>query len=166
MVLAFISWPTFVWLRGRASAFSRADPGVPWSLFVGVGVLALVIGSSISGMAGRLGIYAENSRLNSAHDAWFASHGTDRRESCHALAPDTIAAAFDSLQRLDAALYQGFVILLLLLFFLVEGPALADRLRLSLDERDPNPARLADLAVMLDSISHYAPRSTPSLVWG
>jgi predicted PurR-regulated permease PerM len=40
------------------------------------------------------------------------------------------------------AIYQGLVITLLLLFFLVEGPAIVERVRLSLDDSDPNPARL------------------------
>jgi len=145
MVLALIFWPLFVWLRGHGLGLVPALIVLMVGLFAGVAVIALVIGSSISGMASRIGVYTEelSARLQ-ALDAWFASQGMADVNLASLLSPDAIMALFDALvSALTSALYQGFVILLMLLFFLVEGRAIADRIRLSLDDDDPNPARLA-----------------------
>ncbi len=166
MVLAFISWPIFVRLRTRGLGTLPALLVFLAGLLISVGLLALVIAYSISGLTDRLGVYAEqlSAELQST-DAWFASHGLTDVNLANALAPDAIAAAFGSLvSALTAALYQGFVIILLLLFFLVEGPALADRLRLSLDERDPNPARLA--AFGRDVGQYFALRAAVNAITG
>jgi len=145
MVLALIFWPLFVWLRTHGLGIVPALLVLVVGLLVGVGLIALVIGSSISSMASRIGLYTDelSARLQSL-DAWFASYGGSDVNLANLLAPDAIGALFGALvNALTSALYQGFVILLLLLFFLVEGQAIVDRIRLSLDERDPNPARLA-----------------------
>jgi predicted PurR-regulated permease PerM len=129
MVLALIFWPVFIWLRTHCLGIVASLLVLVVGLALGVGLIVLVIGSSISGMASRLDIYTQelSARLQSL-DAWFASNGIH----------DVNLASV-----LTSALYQGFVILLLPLFFLVEGQAIADRIRLSLDEGNPNPARLA-----------------------
>jgi AI-2 transport protein TqsA len=145
MVLAFIFWPLFVWLRTHGLGIVPALIVLVVGLLVGCGLIALVVSSSIGGMASRLGVYTQDlsARLQSL-DAWSASYGLTGVSLASLLSPDTIMALFSALVGgLTSALYQGLVILLLLLFFLVEGRAIADRIRLSLDESDPNPARLA-----------------------
>jgi predicted PurR-regulated permease PerM len=135
-------------------------------LLVGVGLIAVVIGSSISGMASRMGVYTEelSARLQSV-DAWFASYGITDVNLASLLSPDTIMALFGTLvSGLTSALGQGFVILLLLLFFLVEGRAIADRVRLSLDESDPNPARLAKFG--RDVGQYFALRAAVNAITG
>jgi AI-2 transport protein TqsA len=145
MVLALIFWPLLVWLRTRGLGTLPALIVLVVGLLAGVGLIALVIGSSISGMASRIGVYTQDlsARLQSL-DAWFASNGLTDVNLASLLAPDTVASLFSALvSALTSALGQAFVILLLLLFFLVEGRAIADRVQLSLDAHDPNPARLA-----------------------
>ena len=145
MVLALIFWPLLVWLRTHGLGSVPALIVLVVGLLVGVGLIALVIGSAISGMASRVGVYTEDlSAKVQSLDVWFASYGLTDVQLAGLLSPDTIVELFNALVGgLTSALHQGFVILLLLLFFLVEGRAIADRVRLSLDESDPNPARLA-----------------------
>jgi predicted PurR-regulated permease PerM len=148
MVLAFILWPLLVWLRARGLGSVPALIVLVVGLLAGVGLIALVIGSAITSMAGRIGVYSENlsSRLQSL-DAWFANQGLADVNLASLLPPDTVNALFSALvSSVVSALYQGFLILLLLLFFLIEGRAIGDRVRLALDESDPNPRRLAVFA--------------------
>src|SRR5262249_32036932 len=64
-----------------------------------------------------------------------------------ALTPDRISGVFGAfVGGMVSALYQALLILLMLLFFLTEGPAIADRVRRSLPSDDPNPDRLLGLA--------------------
>ena len=145
MVLALIFWPLLVWLRARGLGALPSLLVLVVGLVVGVSLIALVIGSSISGMASRLDTYTQHlsERLQSL-DAWFASQGLADVNLAALLSPDTITALFSAFaSTVMSALYQGFIILLMLLFFLVEGRAIVDRIRQSLDEHDPNPARLA-----------------------
>jgi predicted PurR-regulated permease PerM len=145
MVLALIFWPLFVWLRRHGLGIVAALIVLLVGLLASAGLLALVIGSSISSMASRIGFYADelSARLQNL-DAWFASYGVSDVNLASLLSPEAIASLFGAFVGvLTSALYQALVILLLLLFFLVEGPAIAERIRLSLDEGDPNPARMA-----------------------
>jgi predicted PurR-regulated permease PerM len=144
MVLALIFWPLLVWLRTRGLGLVPTLLVLVVGLLVGVGLIALVIGSSITGMASRIDVYTQElSARAQSLDAWFASNGFSDVNLASLLSPDAIAALFGALVgALTSALYQAFVILLLLLFFLVEGQAITDRIRLSLGEDDPNPARL------------------------
>jgi len=145
MVLALIFWPLLVWLRGRGLGTLPSLLVLFVGLIVGATVIALVIGSGVSGMAARMDTYTQGlSEQLQSLDAWFASHGLTDVNLAAALSPDTIKALFSAFaSSLTSALYQGFIILLMLLFFLVEGRAVVDRIRQSLDANDPNPARLA-----------------------
>jgi predicted PurR-regulated permease PerM len=145
MVLALIFWPLLVWLRTHGLGVVPALLVLVVGLVVGAALIALVIGSAISGMASRIGVYTQDlSERLQGLDAWFASYGLQDVNLASLLSPEAITSLFSALVgALASALSQGFVILLLLLFFLVEGHAIADRIRLSLDENDPNPARLA-----------------------
>jgi AI-2 transport protein TqsA len=166
MVLALIFWPLFVWLRTHGLGIVAALLVLVVGLMVGVGLIVLLIGSSISGMASRIDVYTEelSARLQSL-DAWFASNGLSDVNLAGLMSPDTIAALFSALvDILTSALHQGFVILLLLLFFLVEGQAIFDRIRLSLDESDPNPARLAKFG--RDVGQYFALRAAVNAITG
>jgi predicted PurR-regulated permease PerM len=145
MVLAFIFWPLLVWLRARGLGTLPALIVLVVGLITGFGLIALVIGSSISGAVSRIDLHTHDlsARLQGL-DAWFASYGLTDVNLVSLLPPDTVASFFGALvSATTSALYQAFVILLLLLFFLVEGRSIADRIRLSLDAHDPNPARVA-----------------------
>jgi predicted PurR-regulated permease PerM len=166
MVLAFIFSPLIVWLRTRGVGIVPALIILVVGLLVSAGLIALIIGSAISAMASSLGVYSEelSARLQGV-DAWFASNGIDGVNLASLLSPDTISAVFGALvSGLTSAVYQGFVILLLLLFFLVEGRAIADRVRLSLDEGDPNPARLAKFG--RDVGQYFALRAAVNAITG
>jgi predicted PurR-regulated permease PerM len=145
IVLALIFWPLYAWLRSRGLGTLPALMLLLAGLVVGAAVLALVVGSSISGLANRLAMYTDrlSAELQSLDD-WFAIHGMSDVHLADVLSPATIEAAFTTLVgALIGAVYQGLLMLLLLVFFLFEGPVIVDRLRRSLDAGDPNPARLA-----------------------
>jgi predicted PurR-regulated permease PerM len=166
MVLALIFWPLLVWLRSRGLGLVSALIVLVLGLLVGVGLIALVIGSSISGMASRMDMYTEElSAKLQGLDTWLASQGLTDVNLASLLPPDTIAALFGALvNALTSALYQGFVILLMLLFFLIEGPAIAQRIRLSLDQSDPNPARLGQFG--RDVGQYFALRAAVNAITG
>jgi predicted PurR-regulated permease PerM len=166
MVLALIFWPLLVWLRSRGLGKAPALIVLMVGLLVGVGLIAMVIGSSLNGVASRMGVYTEELSANLQRvDAWFASQGVADVNLAAVFSPDAITALFSTLlSALTSALYQGFVILLLLLFFLVEGPAIAERIRLSLGESDPNPARMARFG--RDVGQYFALRAAVNAVTG
>src|SRR5262252_8468472 len=166
MVLALIFWPLLVWLRGRGLGTLPSLLVLFVGLIVGATVIALVIGSGVSGMAARMDTYTQGlSEQLQSLDAWFASHGLTDVNLAAALSPDTIKALFSAFaSAVTSALYQGFIILLMLLFFLVEGRAVVDRMRQSLDAHDPNPARLAQFG--RDVGQYFALRAAVNAITG
>ncbi len=100
---------------------------------------------SMAGLAERLNLYADHfSDELQQLDAAMRSHGLADADLATLLSPQTIASLFAAfIGVLTDALQQAFLILLLLLFFLAEGPLILARLRASLDRGDPNPLRLA-----------------------
>jgi predicted PurR-regulated permease PerM len=96
-------------------------------------------------MATRLTTYSEHLSANLQQlDAWLRSHGLADADLADLLSPQTLASLFAWLvDALAGALRQAFIILLLLLFFVAEGPFIMKRLRASLREDDPNIARLS-----------------------
>jgi predicted PurR-regulated permease PerM len=131
LVLALIFWPVYVWLRGRGLAPWLALLALLVGLVVGFVLLVAPVSYSMSSMLTRLTTYSEHLSANlQLLDA--------------SVSPQTLASLFAWLVgTLAGALRQGFIILLLLLVFVAEGPFVMARLRASLREDDPNIARLS-----------------------
>ncbi len=145
LVLALIFGPVYAWLRGRGLSAPLALVALLVGLIVGVGLVVLIMAYSITGVASRLATYSDNlsAQLRSL-DAWLQSVGFTDADLAGVLSPEVIAEAFAAVvSLLLGALRQGFVVLLMLLFFLIEGPAVMRRLRASLAPNDPNSERLA-----------------------
>jgi predicted PurR-regulated permease PerM len=145
LVLALIFWPVYVWLRGRGLEPWLALLALLVGLVVAFALLVVLVSYSMSSMATRLTVYSEHLSANMQQlDALLASHGLADVDLVDLLSPQTLASLFAWLAgTLASALRQGFIILLLLLFFVAEGPFIMARLRASLREDDPNIARLS-----------------------
>jgi len=145
LVLALIFWPVYQWLRGRGLGAFPALLALLVLLIVGAVALGLIVAFSINGLVDRLAFYADHftSELRSL-DATLASVGLGNADVASAASPDAIASGVGALLGFAiGALYQALLMLLYLLFFLAEGPAIMQRIRVSLADGDPNPARLA-----------------------
>jgi predicted PurR-regulated permease PerM len=145
MVLALIFWPVYLWLRGRGLGTLPALIVLLLLLIVGVVALGLIVAYSVSGLVNRMALYSDHfaAELQSL-DASLASVGLGGADLTSTLSPDALAGGLGALiSGAIGVLYQGLLMLLYLLFFLAEGPAIMDRIRVSLAEGDPNPARLA-----------------------
>jgi predicted PurR-regulated permease PerM len=145
LVLALIFWPVYTWLRRRGLASWLALLALLVALVVGFLLLVTLVAYSMSSMATRLTTYSEQLSVNLQQlDAWLRSHGLADADLVDLLSPQTLASLFAWLAgALAGALRQAFIILLLLLFFVAEGPFIMARLRASLREGDPNIARLS-----------------------
>jgi predicted PurR-regulated permease PerM len=166
LVLALIFWPLYVWLKGHGLGTLPALIVLLAGLVLGSGLLALLIAYSVNEMAARLSMYTNHlSAQLQGLDASAASHGLNGMSLANVLSPDRINGAFGALVGgLTDALAQAFVILLLLLFFLVEGPALVNRLRLGFDQGDPNQVRL--VAFGREVAQYFALRAAVNAVTG
>jgi len=144
IVLALIFWPLYVWLRGRGLGALAALVALLAMIVVGTALLAIVLGYSLGALASRMGVYAENlsARLQSV-DALLASYGLSEVDLASLLPPQAVLAAFGAIVGgLTSVAISGLFLLLVLAFFLAEGPAIAGRVRTSLDPTDPLPDRL------------------------
>jgi AI-2 transport protein TqsA len=135
----------YQWLRSRRLGTFPALIVLLLLLIVGAGVLGLVVAYSISGLLNRMALYSDHfaSELQTL-DASLASVGLANADLASTLSPAAIVGGLGALiGGVIGVLYQALLMLLYLLFFLAEGPAIMERIRLSLDDGDPNPARLA-----------------------
>jgi predicted PurR-regulated permease PerM len=145
LVLALIFWPLYAWLRARPLPAWLALMVLLSGLVVSFALVVALMAYSMAGLAERLNLYADHfSDELQQLDTALRSQGLADADLAAVLSPQTIASLFGAfIGALTDALQQAFLILLLLLFFLAEGPLIMSRLRASLDRGDPNAARLA-----------------------
>jgi AI-2 transport protein TqsA len=144
VVLALLFSPIYAWLRRRRIPTSLALV----IMLVGISVLFLaiflIVGISIARFSGEIGHYT--SQLNGKLDdlqGLAKSLGISQADVQKTLDPAALTGAISSvLGGVAAFLSNLFLILLYILFFLAEGPAMMNRLRRSAGEDHPQVMRL------------------------
>jgi AI-2 transport protein TqsA len=144
VVLALLFSPIYAWLRRR---------GVPTPLalvimLVGLTVLFLgiagIVGISIARFSGDIGSYT--GKLNGQLDniqSLTKSLGVSKADLHKALSPSALTGAIGAiLSGVADFLSNLFLILIIVLFLLAEGPSMMNRLRASTGEDHPQVARL------------------------
>jgi predicted PurR-regulated permease PerM len=145
VVLALLFSPIYAWLRRRRVP----TPLALVIMLVGLSVLFLaiagIVGVSIARFSGDIGSYT--SKLNGQLDnmqSLTKSLGVSKSDLHKALSPSALTGAIGSiLGGIADFLSNLFLILIIVLFLLAEGPAMMNRLRASTGEDHPQVARLA-----------------------
>jgi AI-2 transport protein TqsA len=144
VVLALLFSPLYSWLRRRGLPTPLAL--VLTLIFVGAifAGLFFTLGVSISRFTARLGFYTSqlNGQLNNL-DVLIERLGLSDVDLHDVVKPGALAQALGAvLSGIAGFLSDLFLILMIMLFLLAEGPAMMDRLRSSVPEDNPQVARL------------------------
>ena len=146
VVLALLFGPIYVWLQRRVpDALALVLMLVVLTiLFVG---LSFILGASISRFTERIGFYtAELKGQLDGLDALLERLGLSNVDVGDVVKPSALTDALGAvLSGIAAFLSDLFLILIIMLFLLAEGPAMMDRLRASVPEDNPQVARLTDV---------------------
>jgi AI-2 transport protein TqsA len=145
VVLALLFSPIYAWLRRRRVP----TPLALVIMLVGLTLLFLAIagimGVSIARFSGEIGSYT--SKLSSQLDniqSLTKSLGVSQADLHKALSPSALTGAIGAiLSGVADFLSNLFLILIIVLFLLAEGPAMMNRLRASTGEDHPQVARLS-----------------------
>src|SRR5215204_1705440 len=145
VVLALLFSPIYAWLRRRRVP----TPLALVIMLVGLTVLFLaiagILGVSIARFSGDIGSYT--SKLNGQLDniqSLTKSLGISKADLHKALSPSALTGAIGAiLSGVADFLSNLFLILIIVLFLLAEGPAMMNRLRASTGEDHPQVERLA-----------------------
>ncbi len=144
LVLALLFSPIYAWLRRRRIPTPLALVIMLVGLTVLFATIAGIMGVSIARFSGDIGSYT--SKLNGQLDSiqsLTSNLGVSRDDLQKALDPRALTEAIGSiLGGVADFLSNLFLILIIVLFLLAEGPALMNRLRASTGEDHPQVARL------------------------
>jgi AI-2 transport protein TqsA len=145
VVLALLFSPIYAWLRRRRVP----TPLALVIMLVGLSVLFLglagILGVSIARFSGEIGSYTGklNDQLGNIQSLT-NSLGVSKADLHKALSPSALTGAIGAiLSGVADFLSNLFLILIIVLFLLAEGPAMMNRLRVSTGEDHPQVARLA-----------------------
>jgi AI-2 transport protein TqsA len=145
VVLALLFSPIYAWLRRR----QVPTPLALVIMLVGLSVLFLglagILGVSIARFSGEIGSYTGklNDQLGNIQSLT-KSLGVSKADLHKALSPSALTGAIGAiLSGVADFLSNLFLILIIVLFLLAEGPAMMNRLRVSTGEDHPQVARLA-----------------------
>ena len=146
VVLALLFGPIYFWLQRRVpDALALVLMLVVLTIiFVG---LSFVLGASITRFTERIGFYtAELKGQLDGLEALLERLGLSNVEVRDVVKPSALTEALSAvLSGIAAFLSDLFLILIIMLFLLAEGPAMMDRLRASVPEDNPQVARLTDV---------------------
>jgi AI-2 transport protein TqsA len=145
VVLALLFSPIYAWLRRRRVP----TPLALVIMLVGLSVLFLglagILGVSIARFSGEIGSYTGklNDQLGNIQSLT-KTLGVSKADLHKALSPSALTGAIGAiLSGVADFLSNLFLILIIVLFLLAEGPAMMNRLRVSTGEDHPQVARLA-----------------------
>jgi AI-2 transport protein TqsA len=145
VVLALLFSPIYAWLRRR----QVPTPLALVIMLVGLSVLFLglagILGVSIARFSGEIGSYTGklNDQLGNIQSLT-KTLGVSKADLHKALSPSALTGAIGAiLSGVADFLSNLFLILIIVLFLLAEGPAMMNRLRVSTGEDHPQVARLA-----------------------
>ena len=146
VVLALLFGPIYFWLQRRVpDALALVLMLVVLTIiFVG---LSFVLGASITRFTERIGFYtAELKGQLDGLEALLERLGLSNVDVRDVVKPSALTEALSAvLSGIAAFLSDLFLILIIMLFLLAEGPAMMDRLRASVPEDNPQVARLTDV---------------------
>ena len=144
VVLALLFSPIYAWLRRRRVPTPLALVIMLVGLTVLFAAIAGIMGVSIARFSGDIGSYT--GKLNGQLDSFQSltkSLGISKDDLHKALSPSALTGAIGSiLGGIADFLSNLFLILIIVLFLLAEGPAMMNRLRASTGEDHPQVARL------------------------
>jgi AI-2 transport protein TqsA len=163
IVLTLTFYPVYSWLRRRGLPTPLALVVMLVGLTILFVVLILLLGSSISRFTERVGFYTQhlNGQLVDL-DALIERLGLPNVDLRDVVKPSAIADAFVAvLSGIAGFLSNLFLILMIMLFLLGEGPAMMNRLRASVGEGHPQVARLTTIGQRV--VRQFALRTTGNL---
>src|SRR5215212_3858994 len=144
VVLSLFFSPIYSWLLRRGLPAPLALLGMLVLLTVLFLGLILIVGGSISRFTERVGFYTTqlNGQVDSL-DALLKRLGLSNVDVRDVVKPSALTDALSAvLSGIAAFLRDLFLILIIMLFLLAEGPAMMDRLRAGVHEDNPQVARL------------------------
>src|SRR5215213_7041014 len=144
VVLALLFSPVYSWLLRRGLPAPLALLGMLVLLTVLFLGLIFIVGGSISRFTERLGFYTTqlNGQVDSL-DALIERLGLSNVDVRDVVKPKALTEALGAiLSGIAGFLSDFFLILVIMLFLLAEGPAMMDRLRASASSDNPQVARL------------------------
>ncbi len=139
VVLALIFWPLYAWLRAHNVTTPLALSVMLIGMLVACGLLGALMAYSVNGLIERLGTYSANWSIEMTQlDALLQTLGFTSADLTSSLSVSNLVGPLTVLVAgvLDL-LSQAVLVLLLMLFFLGEGAAIARRLRATLGEGSP-----------------------------
>jgi AI-2 transport protein TqsA len=165
VVLSLLCSPLYSWLQRRIPS-GLALLMMLVVLIILFVALFFILGASITKFSERVGFYTTqlNGQLDSL-DALLARSGLSNLDVRDVVNPSALAGALGAvLSGISGFLSNLFLILMIMLFLLGEGPAMMNRLRASVAEDNPQVARLA--AVGQSVVLQFGLRAIVNLVTG
>jgi AI-2 transport protein TqsA len=166
LVLTLLFSPVYAWLKNRGLPSPLAL--VIMLILVGAifGVLFVILGVSISRFSERIGYYTTqlNGQLDNL-DALIERSGLSNVDVRDVVKPSALADALGTvLAGVAGFLSDLFLILMIMLFLLGEGPAMMSRLRTSVSEDNPQVERLTTVGRSV--VRQFGLRAIVNLVTG
>jgi AI-2 transport protein TqsA len=166
LVLTLLFSPVYAWLKNRG--FPSPLALVIMLIFVGAifAVLFFILGVSISRFSERVGFYTTqlNGQLDSL-DALIERAGLSNIDIRDVVKPSALADALGTvLAGIAGFLSDLFLILMIMLFLLGEGPAMMDRLRSGTSRDNPQVERLTTVGRSV--VRQFGLRAIVNLVTG
>jgi AI-2 transport protein TqsA len=166
VVLSLLVSPVYGWLRQRGLPTGLSLVLVLVGLTIVFVGLFFILGVSISRFSERIGFYAsqldgELGNLNALLESLGLAN-VDLRDAVNSSA--LVGALGTVLSGVSGFLSNLFLILMVMLFLLAEGPAMMERLRASVHEDNPQVARLT--AVGQSVVRQFGLRAIVNLVTG
>jgi AI-2 transport protein TqsA len=166
VVLTLLFYPVYSWLRRRRVPTPLALIIMLVGLTILFVVLIFILGASIGRFTERLGFYTAqlNGQVDNL-DALLERLGLSNVNLQDVVKPSALAGALGVvLSGIAGFLSDLFLILMIMLFLLGEGPAMMNRLRASVAEDNPQVARLT--AVGQSVVRQFGLRAIVNLVTG
>ena len=166
VVLSLLFSPIYSWLLRRGLPTGLALVVMLVILIILFLGFSIILGSSISRFGERVGFYVQqlNGQVDSL-DALLERLGLSNVNVQDVVKPDALANAFGVvLSGISSFLSNLFLILMIMLFLLGEGPAMMDRLRASAGSDNPQVARLT--AIGQGVVLQFGLRAIVNLVTG
>ena len=166
VVLSLLVSPVYSWLLRRGLPTGLALVLMLVILIIFFLGLSFILGASIARFSERIGFYVSqlNGQVDSL-DALLERLGLSNVDLQDVLKPSALAGALSVvLSGISGFLSNLFLILMIMLFLLGEGPAMMDRLRASVSSDNPQVARLT--AVGQSVVLQFGLRAIVNLVTG